>query len=234
MGAVLYRTLCGETPFQASTTAQTLAKLAREPAPLLRVPGVPAALSAAVDRALAREVSGRYGCMGEFADAIVTCAREAGFAVPVHGAAPAAAHDALRGDPGERTRGASLGSMNAQSKRTLRPGLRNALFVFALIALGAIGLTGARGSRPTPPSSGLDLKNRAPTSRPFLQCVRANRRPRVQAEIPVESGEEQAPVAVSPDAPLRRAATKRALVRRPAAQAKKPLQVGDLPVALEW
>jgi serine/threonine-protein kinase len=81
MGAVMYKTLSGETPFQATTAAQVLAKLAREAVPPLRAPGVPASLAAAVDRSLVRDPAGRYSDMREFAGAVVLCAREAGFSV---------------------------------------------------------------------------------------------------------------------------------------------------------
>jgi serine/threonine-protein kinase len=78
MGAVLYRCLHGAAPFAASSSGETLGKLAREAAPRLVVEGVSAGLCAAVDRALARDPSLRYPNLREFAKALVITARDAG------------------------------------------------------------------------------------------------------------------------------------------------------------
>jgi serine/threonine-protein kinase len=82
MGAVLYRCLYGAAPFAASSSGETLGKLARETPPRLVVEGVSAGVCAAVDRALARDPGLRYPNLREFAKALVITAREAGIPVP--------------------------------------------------------------------------------------------------------------------------------------------------------
>jgi serine/threonine-protein kinase len=262
MGAVLYRTLCGETPFQSPTTAQTLAKLAREPAPLLRAPGLPAVLCAAVDRALAREVSGRYAGMDDFAEAIRTCAREAGFAVPASIAAQAQASGELAGpDSGARATAPSGDTRSTPAERTR---LRSALLV-GVFAVAGLALASSRGTvanaKRNPAEAAVAA---AGTSRPGQPLGRVAPREQlardalapasvaapevsagpvvVQAEVPTLATALVATSAADPGSPRaaprvalpRRSAVARAAVRRPAAQPAKPLRVGDLPVAVEW
>ena len=73
LGVVLYRMLTGRFPFESESTADTLAAISGPgPAPRLRGrAGIPRHLSAAVDRALDRDPSGRFADAGEFERALM-------------------------------------------------------------------------------------------------------------------------------------------------------------------
>jgi len=99
LGAVLYDMLLGEPPFTGSTPQAVIARVITEtPRPLRTVrPSVPAALEAAVLRALARAPGGRFATIAEF-DRALADAATALHAGPVRSPA---------GTPGNRTRAAA-------------------------------------------------------------------------------------------------------------------------------
>jgi serine/threonine protein kinase len=72
LGIVGYQMLVGETPFKAANTPAMLVKhLSEIPRPILeRRPDVPAALAAAIDRALAKKPEDRWASAGAFRDAL--------------------------------------------------------------------------------------------------------------------------------------------------------------------
>jgi eukaryotic-like serine/threonine-protein kinase len=72
LGCVLYEMLAGEPPITAPTAREVLAKRAAVPAPPvgLLCPDVPPAVEAAIDRALVRWPSGRFGTAAAFASAL--------------------------------------------------------------------------------------------------------------------------------------------------------------------
>lgn len=69
LGVMAYQLLSGTLPFRAESMTELMFKIANEPAPDLRTanPDVPAALAAAVDRALAKSLAIRYASGEEFA-----------------------------------------------------------------------------------------------------------------------------------------------------------------------
>jgi hypothetical protein len=73
LGVILYEMLAGRRPFTGATSHAVMAAVLTEtPPPLTEVvPGIPAALAAAVDRALARDPGDRHPTAAEFRDALL-------------------------------------------------------------------------------------------------------------------------------------------------------------------
>ena len=69
LGVVLYEMLAGRVPFDGSYTLEILDKHVKAPPPPLPH-GIPEAVCAVVERALAKEPEARYGSMRELADAL--------------------------------------------------------------------------------------------------------------------------------------------------------------------
>jgi serine/threonine protein kinase len=84
VGAVLYRALMGHPPHGGNSVGDMLSKLVREPVPPLAAKGVPRAICATIDRALALDPHRRYSDMNAF---VRTLTRAAG----LEGGAAAAA-----------------------------------------------------------------------------------------------------------------------------------------------
>ena len=76
MGAVLFRCLTGQLPFEGAAGAEVLT--AQAPPVTSLAPELPPAVGVAIDRALAPEVSGRFADMGELFASLVEAATEAG------------------------------------------------------------------------------------------------------------------------------------------------------------
>ena len=87
----LYQMLCGKLPFEGESMAQLMYKIANEPptAILSINPGVPPALVAFLDRALAKNPDERFQTGDEFAAALRAVAGGATAAPSVAPAAPA-------------------------------------------------------------------------------------------------------------------------------------------------
>ncbi len=75
LGTVLYETLAGKRPFEASSAPETMAAIIRdEPEPLeKRVPNVPPPVRWIVDRCLSKEPVGRYDSTRDLARDLATC-----------------------------------------------------------------------------------------------------------------------------------------------------------------
>jgi serine/threonine-protein kinase len=97
LATVLYEMLAGQTPFQAATPQAMIARRFTEsPRPLAEVRDrVPAAISQAVDKALARTPADRYGSAADFARALAP-AETTVTRAPATGTAPGPASPAPR------------------------------------------------------------------------------------------------------------------------------------------
>jgi serine/threonine-protein kinase len=261
LGAVMYRALNGKTPYHAETSAEVIAKLARDPAPALRVPGLALPICAAVDRALAREAADRYADMHAFAEALVLCAREAGFQVahePVVPRGPRAARV-----PAQRTLTAPSRSGEPRRFRQRLPWFAA---LAALVLLGVVAhFTAREPPRARPPraqraeSSALDgaraavatRLTAAPHAHDDAPAV-ATDRPPIAATVEVASDvgqaasrpehpgslagttAEQAPKRRLQDVARRRRPQAAAPPPAPPARFTKPSSRSDLPVAVVW
>jgi eukaryotic-like serine/threonine-protein kinase len=251
VGAVLYRVLSGQTPFHAETSAHVIARLTREAAPPLRVPGLASPICAAIDRALAREVADRYADMRAFSAALVLCAQEAGYAVPATPARFTPSAVSLV----QRTITAPSRSLElpATSRHTLR---RVALAGLALIAVSA----SAWALRaPLEPVARAPIAARAPARAATHEAtpvrlaavadprLLASRLPDAVRALATSSGTVAAPAAANApeQGPRKVAHSARPTTRpRPAAPAVHVHEAapavfskagaGDLPMAVEW
>lgn len=90
LGVVGYRMLAGELPFRASSSASMMLKhMSEQPPPLAgQRPDAPAALAAAVERALAKRPEDRWQDAGAMRDAIETGATGSFTGTPAHVPAP--------------------------------------------------------------------------------------------------------------------------------------------------
>jgi Tol biopolymer transport system component len=89
LGVVAYQMLCGQVPFQADSTLALMYKIVHEPPPPLSQyrPDLPAEVSAALEKALAKEPGARYACTSAFVEALGHAM--AGSTVKAEAAAPA-------------------------------------------------------------------------------------------------------------------------------------------------
>jgi serine/threonine protein kinase len=251
-GAVLYRALRGETPFRSATPAQVLAKLTSEPSPALRVPGLPSGFCAAVDRALVRDVSGRYSDMREFATALALCAREAGFAVPKEAPRAPREQQAPTRSPRTSNTEPSLGSRPLPTSRQ-RPSW---LALVALVLLGGAAIASAtfapNGSAVATQRERAERLGEArlvPTAKGARDTEGMSRADRLAAsvggsDVPSQAIANQAAGPNSADAELsppltqmrptriHRATFRTGPVRDAGARVSK--MVRDLPIAIDW
>jgi hypothetical protein len=72
LGVVAYQMLCGQVPFQADSTLALMYKIVHEPPPPLSQyrPDLPAEVSVALEKALAKEPGARYACTSAFVEAL--------------------------------------------------------------------------------------------------------------------------------------------------------------------
>jgi CHASE2 domain-containing sensor protein len=76
LGVSLYQLVCGKLPFEGDSMAQLMFRIASEPPTDIRSvrPEVPPCVVAIIDKALAKQVEGRYQTGSEMAEAIRRCA----------------------------------------------------------------------------------------------------------------------------------------------------------------
>ncbi|MGD8319442.1 MAG: protein kinase [Gemmatimonadota bacterium] len=85
LGCVLFEMLAGQPPFSGSAASLIRQHVAVEPPPLSALrPGVPAAVGAAVARALAKHPQDRFGDIGQLRDALRVSSAPEGPPGPVH------------------------------------------------------------------------------------------------------------------------------------------------------
>jgi predicted Ser/Thr protein kinase len=148
LGCVLYEALAGEPPFTGPSPQAVIARRFVEPPPPLRRlrAAVPAAVDAAVARALAREPGDRFPTAVEFARALS--------AAPL--TAPASPRTAVAEPPTVRTPALGAGRRRRPSPRVLGLGLA------MLLALGAAGAALLWRVRATPTALDANLVAVAP------------------------------------------------------------------------
>lgn len=78
LGVSLYQLISGRLPFEADTDFNTMLRIAQEPHIDIReyIPNLPDSLCAVIDKALAKDIAGRYQSGREMAEAIRACAEE--------------------------------------------------------------------------------------------------------------------------------------------------------------
>lgn len=243
IGAVLFRMLSGRVPFYAASSGEVIAKLARDPAPALRVPGLAPAICTAIDRALMRDPADRYPSMQEFATALVLCARENGFAAVHEPALPPAALS---------SRHTLNRTLTAPSQSVGRPRGRFAPWL-ALAAGGALIVALAAWRSVAEPAS-------APQPAPIAPMAIEPAAPPLPAPTVLAAGPGAEPTPPAPSVDSTRAATgvsapQATSARRPphkprplpSARSPEPVrpndsaarfvpsrEPGDLPVAVQW
>jgi serine/threonine-protein kinase len=255
MGAVIYRALRGETPFRSATPAQVLAKLTCEPAPALRVPGLASGFCAAVDRALVREVNGRYTDMREFATALALCAREAGFAVPKE--VPRARRESQAPSSSPRTSKTSKTEPSHGSQpltRSQRPSWLLALVALALLAGAAItsvpfAPNESAAATHREPAEGVGTAHLVPTAKGARDTAGMSRTDRLGASAGGNDVLSQAianqgagPNSADAEPTTLLTPTRPTRIRRATAQTRRVIDVGarvskmvrDLPIAIDW
>jgi serine/threonine-protein kinase len=247
IGAVLYRCLYGSAPFAASTSGETLGKLARETAPRLVVEGVPAGLCAAVDRALARDPGLRYPNLREFAKALVITARDAGYDVPEE-PEPIGLPMAVQwlNDASRRTAGSNGWTQPPKDLGPERRVRASALVAVGLLAVAGLAIVGAsRVNR----SSGAATRASV-TQAPPSPVANGPRTPMHETAAELPTGGPEAPreevrreFRMEPTAHgssesaggASRGSVKRSRTARITSVARAPAQPGEeLPVATEW
>ena len=139
VGAILYRALTGQLPFDRSdASAIVLAVLTQEPPrPRSIDPSIPEHLEAVIQRAMAKDPSERFASMDELSEALA-----------LHDLAPPPAHDAASGSVvGPRSAALTRGTLGDQARevRDARPHFILLVLVaaFALVAGLFTALSGA-------------------------------------------------------------------------------------------
>jgi hypothetical protein len=236
MGAVLYRCLSGSAPFAASTSGETLGKLARETPPRLVAEGVSAGICAAVDRALARDPGLRYPNLREFAKALVITAREAGLHVPEEPepiGLPKVGE--WLNDAGRRTAGANGWTQPPNDLVLPERRVRAPVFVAAGV-LAVVGLA-VLGSSQVNRSEGVASRVPATRLEPAVveRAVVAEQVPAAPSPAPGEAARPEGPSQSGLAARPPRSAVKRARPLGITSVARAAAQPGEeLPVATEW
>ncbi|GIG89784.1 protein kinase domain-containing protein [Plantactinospora endophytica] len=151
LGLLLYRTLTGRMPWQASTRTQVLrAHLYAEPAPLPPVPGLPDEVASTVLRCLAKAPEERPGS-GELAR---TLARAAGVVLPVAAGQPGPADTAepapVRSRPATSANsetailpGPATGPLPLPGRRRWSPAVLGNRVRVAAVGVGLLAVSGA-------------------------------------------------------------------------------------------
>jgi serine/threonine-protein kinase len=211
LGIVLYTLLAGQPPFEAEDDLALMkAQVEQPPRPLRgQVDRLPAALEAAVMKALQKDPADRFQTVREFSRAIEACRVERGARLPSPDRpldAPTlsrtAINPALQGvrqlPPGGGARAAG-----AQSRWPLARVARWAAVPLAVAGLGAASVLLWPQLRPTPAAA-----DNRPAGPPAESAVRAPVEPVAAVEVPKPPAGEapsvalQAPVAAEPPAPL--------------------------------
>ena len=180
LGVVGYRMITNELPFSGDSVHTIIYKHIYEEPPLASVkrPGIPAALTVAISRALAKDPDQRFPTMEDFATAVwpeqpvASPARAKGAGRP----RPRAAADA----PTEITAAPTTPLPGVKSRRPAPPARRSRapiLIGLAVVAVGAAGYL-VLGRSATSPAT------RAPLPAPSVDTVRIQDTVRVPAEPP--------------------------------------------------
>jgi WD40 repeat protein len=131
VGVMLFELLAGERPFDAPTIASLIYRIVHEPPPLLDASrlGLPQALTAVVERALAKNPAGRYRDLGELIAALQRVLGVAVTRVPLAEEARAAAFQAQLDEARRALRAEDFEQALAAGRRALglEPGRTEAL-----------------------------------------------------------------------------------------------------------
>jgi hypothetical protein len=131
VGVMLYELLSGERPFEAPTIASLIYRIVHEPPPLLDASGLglPQALTAVVERALAKNPNGRYRDLGDLIAALQRVLGVAVTRVPLAEEARAAAFRAQLDEARRALEASDLEQALAAGRRALalEPGRTEAL-----------------------------------------------------------------------------------------------------------
>ncbi|MFC3737715.1 serine/threonine-protein kinase [Paractinoplanes deccanensis] len=150
LAATLYRWLCGRAPFvplPGESVAGLIARIGAEPVPDLR-PGVPSAVFAVLERALAKDPAARPASAAEFAEELREAQRACGVAVTPLIAAPAVPPSGAA-PSGAAPSGAAPSDPAPSDAAALDPAPFG-----APLAAGPSGTPPAAGPSGTPPAAG--------------------------------------------------------------------------------
>jgi serine/threonine-protein kinase len=216
LGAIVYEMLSGKPAFQGASLAEVVFKVVYEPvAPLSTVvPGIDPAISAAVERAMAKAPADRFPDVSAFIAALTgrslattgrgSVATGSGVSVP-----PTAGRITRGADtttPGEPALSHLRGEIHARTEQSPPPvsagGGRTALFLLIALAFSGTGIYGAFRILRTPKPGAAEATPKAET--PKVEAVPKVETPNVEAvpkaETPKAEAKTDAPKTDAPKA----------------------------------